>query len=128
MGQPYLSRACGKPALVARARELRRNATPCERIVWKALRELRHTHGLHFRRQAPIGPYVADFCCHRLKVIIEADGESHNAEDDEQRDVWFLKAGYRTIRIDNGSIRVSVDLRRDLLRRLGLGEAAPSTD
>ena len=127
MQQPYLSRGYGKPALIQRARELRRNPTQCERLVWKVLRELRHSHAVHFRRQAPIGPYIADFCCHRLKVIIEADGESHILDDDKRRDAWFARTGYRTIRIENKFIRENAEWDRHLLQRLGLEGGAPVT-
>jgi very-short-patch-repair endonuclease len=110
-------------AHVARARELRRNATLCERLVWSALRQLRQTHGLHFRRQAPMGPYIADFCCHGLKVIIEADGDGHDDDRDAQRDAWFARAGYRTIRIGNEAIRArGGDLTGTILRELRISE------
>jgi very-short-patch-repair endonuclease len=107
-------------AQIARARELRRNPTASERILWNILRQLGQAHGLHFRRQAPIGPYIVDSCCHRLKVIVEADGEAHDELHDLDRDAWFKRAGYRTIRIPNALIlNRDYDLETPLLRRLG---------
>jgi very-short-patch-repair endonuclease len=57
----------------AAAKKLRSNTTPHERIFWRALKEL-PIEGTHFRRQAPIGPYVVDFFCPAKKLIIELDG------------------------------------------------------
>ncbi len=68
------------------------------------LRNLRKSHGQHFRRQAPIGPYFADFCCHSTKVIIEADGLQHGGPSDDARDAWLAKAGYTTYRFSNWQI------------------------
>ncbi len=89
---------------IIRARELRTNMTGCERRLWSFLRTLRHSHGLHFRRQAPIGPYFADFACHALKLIIEADGLQHGGPADDARDAWFARADYRTLRFSNWQI------------------------
>ncbi|WP_235976893.1 endonuclease domain-containing protein [Bradyrhizobium archetypum] len=61
----------------AAAKNLRANTTPHERILWRALKEL-PISGTHFRRQAPIGPYVVDFFCPAKRPIIELDGGHHN--------------------------------------------------
>jgi very-short-patch-repair endonuclease len=58
------------------ARQLRRMATPGERKLWWHLREAKFPDS-HFRRQATIGRYFVDFCCHTNRLIIEIDGESH---------------------------------------------------
>ncbi|HEY2708942.1 MAG TPA: DUF559 domain-containing protein [Caulobacteraceae bacterium] len=85
------------------ARRLRREPTFAERELWKALRRL---EGHHFRRQAPIGPYVVDFVSHRLRLIIEVDGGIHNlgevAARDAERESWFIGRGYRVVRLTNG--------------------------
>ena len=60
----------------AAAKKLRANTTPHERILWRALKEL-PTEGTHFRRQAPIGPYVVDFFCPAKRLIVELDGGVH---------------------------------------------------
>jgi very-short-patch-repair endonuclease len=57
----------------AAAKKLRANTTPHERTLWRALKEL-PVEGTHFRRQAPIGPYVVDFFCPAKHLIIELDG------------------------------------------------------
>jgi very-short-patch-repair endonuclease len=84
------------------ARRLRREPTFAERELWKALRRL---DGHHFRRQAPIGPYVVDFVSHRLRLIIEGDGGIHNlgevAARDVEREHWLIGRGYRVIRLTN---------------------------
>ncbi len=87
-----------------RARQLRSKATDAERLLWRDLREFRR-HGLHFRRQAPIGPYVADFACHSAKLIVELDGSQHNEpanrNHDSVRTAFLESRGYRVVRIWN---------------------------
>src|SRR5262249_35978405 len=66
-GEPHMVSATIRRAA---AKKLRANATPHERMLWRALREL-PAAGTHFRRQAPIGPYVVDFLCPAGRLIIE---------------------------------------------------------
>ena len=82
-----------------RARELRRNATGVEAILWSRLR-LRQLDGHKFRRQVPIGPYFADFACLQQRLIIEIDGPRHDSqiEGDEGRDAWLAFEGYTVLR------------------------------
>jgi very-short-patch-repair endonuclease len=91
----------------AAAKKLRANTTPHERILWRALKEL-PVDGTHFRRQAPIGPYVADFLCPAARLIIELDGGHHSedetAERDRKRQLWLEKEGYRVVRFWNSEI------------------------
>src|SRR5690348_8180347 len=91
----------------AAAKKLRANTTPHERILWRALREL-PMEGTHFRRQAPIGPYIVDFFCPAKQLVIELDGGHHNESDEAQRDRvrqgWLEKVGYRVIRFWNSEI------------------------
>ena len=91
----------------AAANKLRANTTPHERILWRALKEL-PVDGTHFRRQAPIGPYVVDFFCPAKHLIIELDGGHHNddenAKRDHQRQLWLEQEGYRVIRFWNSEI------------------------
>jgi len=76
----------------AAAKKLRVNTTPHERILWRALREL-PVEGTHFRRKAPIGPYVVDFFCPAKRLIIELDGGHHNEDEiakrDSDRQAWL---------------------------------------
>ena len=69
----------------AAAKKLRANTTPHERILWRALKEL-PIEGTHFRRQAPIGPYVVDFFCPAKRLIVELDGGHHNEDATAERD------------------------------------------
>lgn len=76
-----------------------------ESALWTLLRD-RRLHAIKFRRQVPIGPYVADFACHALKLVIEADGGVHclREEADANRDAWLAEAGYTVLRFDNSAI------------------------
>jgi very-short-patch-repair endonuclease len=91
----------------AAARKLRANATPHERALWRALKEI-PIAGTHFRRQAAIGPYVVDFFCPAKRLIIELDGGHHNddanAKRDRKRQLWLEKEGYRVVRFWNSEI------------------------
>jgi very-short-patch-repair endonuclease len=82
---------------------------PSEQRLWKELRKL----DAHIRRQAPIGPYVADFICHARKLVIEADGEIHErladvALRDVARTEWLRGQGYRVIRFTNRQVDADV--------------------
>jgi len=87
-----------------RARELQRNLTDAERIIWYGVRAHR-LNGVGFRRQAPIGPYIVDFVSHAAKLIVEIDGGQHFENEQEKRDARrtrFLEAkGYRVLRFSN---------------------------
>jgi very-short-patch-repair endonuclease len=91
----------------AAARKLRANATPHERILWRALKEM-PVEGTHFRRQAPIGRYIVDFFCPAAHLIVELDGGHHNddetAKRDHERQLWLEREGYRIIRFWNSEI------------------------
>ncbi len=86
------------------AKALRRQPTDAERKLWWLLRRKR-VEGIRFRRQQPIGPYVADFFCAAAKLIVELDGEQHgtdaNLEYDEQRTQYLDARGYRVLRLGN---------------------------
>lgn len=87
------------------ARILRRDKTPAERKLWRALREFNAGGDVHFRQQAPIGHFIADFCEHTRKLIIEVDGGQHNEPENVRRDAertaWLHSRGYRVIRFSN---------------------------
>ena len=72
-------------ALLAFARDLRRQATDAETLLWRFLRD-RNIEGAKFRRQHPCPPYVLDFYCHELKLAVELDGSQHNEEPGRVRD------------------------------------------
>jgi very-short-patch-repair endonuclease len=92
-----------------RARELRRQLTAAERLLWAQLRN-RRPGGYKFRRQYPIGPYVADFICFEARLVVEVDGETHDLteERDARRDAWFAAQGFRVLRIRNEEVRANL--------------------
>ena len=96
----------------ASARRLRASATATEILLWKRLRTL-HTAGTHFRRQVPIGPYVADFACLAARLVIELDGSQHNTDEhrvrDERRTLWLESEGFRVIRFWNNDLTRNMD-------------------
>jgi very-short-patch-repair endonuclease len=92
---------------LARARALRTRATEPEQVLWRALKRV-PALGTHFRRQVPIGPYVADFACLRARLVIELDG-GHHSEDatmarDTRRTAWLEQEGYRVLRFWNAEL------------------------
>ena len=88
------------------AKENRREMTESERVLWEALRKL--NCGYHFRRQHPIGDYIADFICLKRMLVIEVDGGYHSEPVQQQSDQWrteFLEnKGYTVIRFKNEDI------------------------
>ena len=88
--------------IAQRARELRAEQTPAEQQLWQQLRAKRFA-GFKFRRQEPIGRYIADFVCFRAKLIVELDGSQHleNREHDENRDIWLKEQGFVVLRFWN---------------------------
>jgi very-short-patch-repair endonuclease len=90
---------------VPSARELRTRQTEAELVLWAALRN-RGLGGLKFRRQHPIGPFVADFCCPDRRLVVELDGDVHETqvEHDAEREALLVAAGYRVLRFRNETI------------------------
>ena len=90
-----------------RAHKLRRDLTDAERIIWNAVRAGR-MHGAHFRRQAPIGPFIVDFVCHDTSFIIEVDGGQHfepeQIERDRRRTGFLASKGFRILRFNNHDV------------------------
>ncbi len=90
----------------ANARALRRALTPAEAILWTILRSA-PLDSWHFRRQVPFAPlYIADFASHTAKLIVEADGPSHDftTDQDAARTAWLGERGYRVLRFANAEI------------------------
>ena len=90
------------------SKRLRKQASPGERKLWRAMREAILLEGTHFRRQVPIGNYIADFCAQGFRLIIEVDGEQHaqNAARvyDAKRDQFLRDAGYRVLRFSTRDV------------------------
>ncbi len=101
-----------KDARVPRSRGLRRAMTVAERKLWNALRVV-PIDGTHFRRQATIGPYFADFACHQTKLVIEVDGGTHGEDNqmaaDMRRTAFLMSHGYRVLRFWNNDVLRNVE-------------------
>jgi len=93
------------PVMTDRGRSLRQKAPVPERILWGMLRG-RRLGGLKFRRQVPIGPYVADFYCADARLIVELDGLSHfgRAEHDQRRTTYLESQGLTVFRVTNDDL------------------------
>ena len=119
------------PITRQRARKLRADMTPQERKVWAKLRELNRMLGLHFRRQAPIGPFIADFADLGRRVVIEIDGGGHGGERDQWRDEWLASQGFQVLRFWNpeisGNIEGVMQLVLDVVDGESLAEGVPPT-
>jgi very-short-patch-repair endonuclease len=90
---------------LAFARAMRHAPVVTERLLWDLLRD-RRLSGLKFRRQVPLGRYIVDFMCPRHRLIIEADGPSHEDNlHDEYRDAWLRSQGFRVMRFPNREIQ-----------------------
>jgi very-short-patch-repair endonuclease len=100
-----MSLLCPASKSFLRARILRRNLTDAEKKLWSRLRAHRLA-GIGFRRQHPIGMYIADFCAPRKKIVIELDGNQHleQKEYDVIRTAFLQKRGYKVLRFWNGEV------------------------
>jgi very-short-patch-repair endonuclease len=83
--------------------------TKAERLLWNALRSALPDQ--HWRKQVPFGPYIADFCSHAAKLIIEADGGQHAkpGDRDDARTRFLESEGYRVIRFWNNEVLGNID-------------------
>jgi len=91
----------------SRARDMRRTLTDAERKLWYALRD-RRLQTVKFRRQAPIGFYIADFLCVQHRLVVEVDGSQHaQSSRDAARDAWFAREGYRVLRSWNHDVLIA---------------------
>ena len=99
------------------ARHNRREMTQSETALWQALR--REFRGIKFRRQHPIGDYIADFLCLTEKLVIEVDGAYHSEPQQQQEDLWrteFLQdKGYKVIRFTNEEVNTDI---KGVIRRI----------
>jgi type I restriction enzyme R subunit len=117
------------PRIRFRARELRQNQTPAEQALWDVLRD-RRLEFLKFRRQYPIGIFIADFCCRERKLIVELDGDVHDARQqrawDENRDAYLRQRGFKILRFRNEVVLENPDsVLRQILVVLHLTEGTP---
>jgi len=91
--------------LVSLSRNLRKRQTDAENLLWRHLRG-KQLEGFRFRRQHPIGRYIADFVCLEKRLILEIDGGQHaiEKEKDIERDNWLKAEGYSTLRFWNNEV------------------------
>ncbi|MEW6596667.1 MAG: endonuclease domain-containing protein [Pseudomonadota bacterium] len=100
------------------ARRLRKAAPLAERLLWAELRKLHR----NIRRQAPIGPYVADFAHHASRLVIEIDGYAHGLPEVQARDAirtaWLEARGYRVVRVPERDVHHDLPRVVELIERL----------
>ena len=91
---------------------MRHEPTDAERVLWQHLRHL-SIDGSHFRRQATIGAYFADFACHSVRLVIELDGGQHNEANgiasDAKRTAELESRGYRVLRFWNNDVLGNIE-------------------
>jgi very-short-patch-repair endonuclease len=103
--------------------------TDAERKLWWHLRRFPVDHS-HFRRQATIGPYFADFACHEQRLVIEVDGVQHNQPEnvirDTERSIYIQSQGYRILRFWNNDVLKNIDgVMEAILAAMHQNEASP---
>jgi len=111
---------------LASARGLRRRPTEAEKRLWRLLRG-RRFDGVKFRRQHPVGAYVADFFCSDSRLVIELDGGGHGGEEqareDEHRTREMGRLGFRVLRIWNTDVMQNPE---GVLERIAAALSTPS--
>lgn len=115
------------PEIQQRANQLRRTMTPGERTLWQHLRR-KQIHGLKFRRQHPLGPFILDFYCGRHRLVVEVDGEIHcgQRKEDQARTARLEAYGYRVLRFPNHQVLNQLEtVLRKIGQACGIDEKAP---
>jgi len=110
------------------ARRLRRDQTDAERKLWSRLRD-RRLVGARFRRQHPIGPFIADFCCTEAKLVIELDGGQHALQkrSDAERTAFLEAQEYRVIRFWDSDVLSNMEgVLQRIVEALGVKGTSPS--
>jgi very-short-patch-repair endonuclease len=114
---------------LSNARRLRKEMTAAETMLWRSLRD--RGIGAKFRRQVPIGPYVADFACVAARLVVELDGrppdEPEQQAHDELRDAWLFQQGWRVLRVPNDIVIGGGDIVIGRIRA-ALAPLVPSSD
>ncbi len=109
-----------KAQLKHRARQLRKNMTDSERVLWSHLRG-KQLSGVQFYRQKPIGEYIVDFFAPRTKLVVEVDGSQHlegeQAEKDRHRDEYLATVGIKVFRFNNREVLVETDVVVEVIYR-----------
>ena len=108
------------------ARKLRKDTTDAEQHLWSRLRR-GQLNGYRFRRQRPIGPYVADFACLNPRLIVELDGSQHaeHPERDQRRDAYLRNQGFQVLRFDNHTALTDTEAVLETILSALQGESPP---
>lgn len=103
---------CNDPSLKTKRRQLRRNQTDVERILWQRLRN-KQLSNLRFFRQYSIGSYILDFYCPAKKLAIEVDGGQHalqsNEVNDTTRRLYLEEKNVHVLRFWNNEVLSNID-------------------
>jgi very-short-patch-repair endonuclease len=114
---------------LGRARQLHRDMTIAETIMWRCLRD--RGVGAKFRRQVPIGPYIGDFVCVGARLIVELDGPPHaEAEQrahDQERDEWLSTQGWQILRFPNDLVIGGAELVIKDIKQAIVAASSPSS-
>src|SRR5258708_25485837 len=125
---PWREGERGRGRGTLRARDLRRQSTEAEKLLWQKLRR-KQFHGLRFRRQFPLGPYFGDFICLPARLVIEVDGGQHaeaaQAEHDARRSDWLCAENFRVLRFWNPDIFGNMDGVLDMIDAATPGAPPP---
>ena len=108
------------PKTIGYARALRKRMTDAEVILWSRLR--RHeAGGFHFRKQHPVGHYIADFACPKARLVVEVDGDTHSTDEqiahDCRREQYLREHGWRILRVRNEEVYRDLDVVMDAIAR-----------
>jgi len=118
---------CDFAGLKTLARELRKDQTSAEELLWSLLRN-RQLLGFKFRRQHQFGRYVADFYCRNAQLVIECDGSAHNSNEqwhhDRNRDAYMELQGLTVLRFSNERVLKDTDSVIDEIASRLVGQAA----
>jgi len=99
-----------KTEKLERAQDMRRKMTPAEARLWQHIRAGR-LESFHFRRQQVIGPFIADFYCHQVDLVVEVDGSVHlsQVEYDQARDLYLQERGLSVLRFTNQDVESNLE-------------------
>ncbi len=115
------------PEKVRLAKEMRRNMTPSERLLWSELRGSA-LNGLHFRRQQIVAGFILDFYCVEERLAIEVDGPVHDsqAENDSERDRALAALGIQTLRFKNEEVAKDIGaVLKKIVDKCAVGDLTP---
>ena len=107
------------------AKILRKRPTDAEKLMWRHLRG-KQLEGFKFRRQEPIGNYVADFVCYEKGILVEVDGGQHSVEKDRDRERWFEGQGFKVLRFWNNDVLKNTERVWEVIRKTMLVSPSPN--